>query len=286
MAAGIPDNIAESLADDPSIGLLEVPIFASNRFAIIRAEIGSGKSLVAERLFQDALRLARTPGNEQIPIFLEAKHIDGTLEQTLSKSGYEIVADGSMLVIIDGLDEAPENRRVELAQAAKRLTFECPSTRVLVTSRPLSDLSPRFDDSFIDIPPLSREQTFALMTRVADRDVDERTFRNLPRSFIEAITRPLFAILAGMSQRENPLEPVPPGRLLSTLVESSLGRVNARQESADPLLRTLARMVMDSGGAPVHISDVSTYAEAAPLLRSRLIVEREGFSHVSLDDPR
>ena len=59
--------------------------------------------LVAERLFQDALRLARTPGNEQIPIFLEAKHIHGTLEQTLSKSGYEIVADGSMLVIIDGL---------------------------------------------------------------------------------------------------------------------------------------------------------------------------------------
>ena len=80
-----------------------------------------------------------------------------------------------------------------------------------------------------------------------------------------------------MSQRENPLEPVPPGRLLSTLVKSSLGRVNARQESADPLLRKLARMVMDSGGAPVHISDVSTYAEAAPLLRSRLIVEREGF---------
>ena len=147
LAAGIPDSIAESLADDPSIGLLEVPIFASNRFAIIRVEIGSGKSLVAERLFQDALRLARTPGNEQIPIFLEAKHIHGTLEQTLSKSGYEIVADGSMLVIIDGLDEAPENRRVELAQAAKRLTFECPSTRVLVTSRPLSDLSPHFDDS-------------------------------------------------------------------------------------------------------------------------------------------
>ena len=277
LAAGIPDNIAESLADDPSIGLLQVPIFASNRFAIIRAEIGAGKSLVAERLFQDALRLARTPGNEQTPIFLEAKHIHGTFEQTLSKSGYELVTGGSTLVIIDGLDEAPENRRVELAQAAKRLTFEWPSTRVLVTSRPLSDLSPTFDDFFIDIPTLNREQTFALMTRVAGRDIDETTFWNLPRSFIEAIARPLFAILAGMSQRENPLEPVPTGRLLSTLVESSLGRVNARQESADPLLRTLARLVMDRGGAPVHISDVSTYAEAAPLLRSRLIVEREGF---------
>ena len=276
LAAGILNMLAEGLADDPSIGLLQVPIFASNRFAIIRAEIGSGKSLVAERLFQDALRLARTPGNEQTPIFLEAKHIRGTLEQTLSKSGYEIVAGGSMLVIIDGLDEAPVKRRVELAQAAKRLTFECPSTRVLVTSRPLSDLSPNFDDFFIDIPLLNSEQTFALMTRVAGRHVDERTFWNLPGSFIEAIARPLFAILAGVSQRGEPLEPVPTGRLLSKLVESSLGRVNARQESADPLLRKLARLVMDRGGGPIHISDVSTYAEAAPLLRSRLIVEREG----------
>ena len=33
---------------------------------------------------------------------------------------------------------------------------------------------------------------------------------------------------------------------------------------------------MDRGGAPVPISDVSTYAEAAPLLQSRLIVERKG----------
>ena len=277
LAAGIPNKIAEGLADDPSIGLLQVPIFASNRFAIIRAEIGSGKSLAAERLFQDALRLARTSGNEKTPIFLEAKHIRGTLEQTLSKSGYEIVTGGGTLVIIDGLDEAPENRRLELARAARRLTFECLSTRVLVTSRPLSDLSPDFDDFFIDIPLLNGAQTFALMTRVAGRHVDERTFWNLPRSFVEAIARPLFAILAGVIQRGEPLEAVPTGRLLSKLVESSLGRVNARQESADPLLRKLARLVMDRGGAPIHISDVSTYAEAAPLLQSRLIVERGGF---------
>ena len=37
LAAGILDEIAEGLADDPSIGLLQVPIFASHRFAILRA---------------------------------------------------------------------------------------------------------------------------------------------------------------------------------------------------------------------------------------------------------
>ena len=276
LAAGIPEKIAVALADDPSIGLLQVPIFASNQFAILRGEIGAGKSLAAERLFQDALRRARTSGNANTPIFIKAKHIPGTLEQALIESGYKSVSGGSVLVIIDGLDEAPENRRVELARAARRLTFECPSNRVLVTSRPLSDLSPVFDDLFIDIPPLTREQTFALITRVAGRDVDEWTFWDLPESFIKAIARPLFAILVGVSQRGEALVPVPKGRLLSQLVEASLGRANARQESADPLLRKLARLVMDRGGAPVPISDVSTYAEVAPLLRSRLIVERKG----------
>ena len=248
LAAGIPDEIAVALADDPSIGLLQVPIFASNQFAILRAEIGAGKSLAAERLFQDALRRSGTSGNEKTPIFLEAKNISETLEHTLSESGYESAPGGSVLVIIDGLDEAPENRRFELARAARRLTFECPSTRVLVTSRPISDLSPFFDDFFIDIPPLNREQTFALISRVAGRDVNQWTFRGLPESFIKAIARPLFAILVGVSQRGEALVPVPKGRLLSQLVEASLGRANARQESADPLLRKLARLVMDRGG--------------------------------------
>ena len=166
------------------------------------------------------------------------------LAPTLSGSGYNSVPVGSVLVVIDGLDEAPVERRVELARAARRLTFEYPSARVLVTSRPLSDLSPEFDDFFIDVPPLTREQTFALITRVAGRDVDEWTFRDLPESFIQAIARPLFAILVGVSQRGEALVPVPKGRspLLSQLVEASLGRANARQESADPLLRKLARL--------------------------------------------
>ena len=276
LATGIPYEIATALADDPSVGLVQVPIFASNQFAILCAEIGAGKSLAAERLFQDALRRARIPGNEKPPIFLEAKYISGTLGQALSESGYESVLGGSVLVIIDGLDEAPGNRRVELARAARQLTFECPSSRVLVTSRPISDLSPAFDDFFIEIPPLSREQTFALIARIASREVNEWIFRDLPESFIQAVGRPLFAILVGVFHRGEALIPVPKGRLLSQLVEASLGRVNAREESADPLLRKLARLVMDRGGAPIPISDVSTYADAAPLLRSRLIVERKG----------
>ena len=127
LAAGISDRIAECFADDPSIGLLQVPVFASNRLAILRAEIGAGKSLAAERLFQDALKLARIHENEEIPIFLEAKKIIGSLEQNLSGSGYNSVPVGSVLVVIDGLDEAPVERRVELARAARRLTFEYPS---------------------------------------------------------------------------------------------------------------------------------------------------------------
>ena len=47
-------------------------------------------------------------------------------------------------------------------------------------------------------------------------------------------------------------------------------------ESANPLLRKLARLLIDGAGEPVLVSEVSSYAAAAPLLRSRLVVERSG----------
>ena len=277
LATGLPEEIAAGLADDPSVGLLHIPVFGPSRFALLRGEIGSGKSLTAERLYQDALRRARDHGDERIPIFIEAKNIVGPLEQNLNTSaGIELTHDGISLVVVDGLDEASPDRRIELARAARRLKTEYPSARVLVTSRPIPELSPEFDNVAVDIPPLSRVQTVALIARAAARDVGEQRFWDLSESLTEAVARPLFAILVGLHQRSDEHMLMPRGALLSQLVDASLGRINARRESADPLLRTLARLLMDRGGAPVPISDVSTYAEAVPLLQSRLVVERNG----------
>ena len=76
--------------------------------------------------------------------------------------------------------------------------------------------------------------------------------------------------------------PVPTGRLVSELVATSLGRVSATYETAFPLLRKLGRLLIDNQGAPIPTADVATYAEAAPLFRSRLIVERNGFINFPL----
>ena len=135
LATGLPQELAITLADDPSVGALDIPVLHSRRFAIIRAEIGAGKSLAAERLFQDALARARNSKQERTPVFLEARHIIGPLEQTITKEvGAAAIPDSdSLLVIIDGLDEVPPDRRARLARAARHLTAEWGSARAIVT---------------------------------------------------------------------------------------------------------------------------------------------------------
>ena len=86
LASGVASTTAESLADDPSIGLLTVPLFASNRLTILRAEIGAGKSLAAERVYWDALCEAEETGTDS-PVFLEAKNIVGPLAEHFHPPG-------------------------------------------------------------------------------------------------------------------------------------------------------------------------------------------------------
>ena len=114
------------------------------------------------------------------------------------------------------------------------------------------------------------------MSEVSGNTVSEFTFVGFPKSFLDAIRRPLFAILVGVTRRDQTIEPLPQGRLLDELVKLSLGRVNAHRESADPLLRRLGRLTVERGGLAVPCGEIGTYAEVAPLLQSRLVVEREG----------
>ena len=275
LAAGVSSTTAQNLADDPSNGLLTVPLFAANRFTILRAEIGAGKSLAAERVFFDALCMAED-ANTDVPVLLEAKNVTGPLEGHFDPSGPPGSSLAPGLVVIDGLDEASVDRRIDLAREARRLTLENQSLRVLVTTRHLADLSPTLDEFFVDLPHLSEEQSFGLISQISGHTVSAASFHGLPQSFLEAIRRPLFAILAGVTRQGQTLTPMAPGRLLDQLVELSLGKANAHRESADPVLRRLARVSVDRGGAAVPRADIAAYSEIAPLLRSRLVVERDG----------
>ena len=276
MALGISSEVAGQFADDRSVGMLHTSPFALGRFAILRGEIGSGKSLAADRIFEGVLQQAASDSGEQIPIFLEAKNITGSLQGSLVESGYESMPSGRFLLVLDGLDEAPIDRRLDLARAARQVSIACPEARVLVTSRPFYDLAGPFSGSLVDMSPMSHDESLPLISRVAGHDLVRGAFWDLPDSFNEAIRRPLFALLVGLMHRTESFSPVPFGRLLSDLVAASLGRANASQESADPLLRCLARVATDRGGGVIPLAELATYAEIAPLLRSRLIAERRG----------
>ena len=129
LAIGVALSTAERFADDASIGLLRIAPFASSRFVILRAEIGVGKSLAAERVFLDVLAHATTTGG--VPVFLAAKAIVGTIAEHLKANSLSTFTASPSLIVIDGLDEAPAERRVALAQEARVMTLENPSVSCL-----------------------------------------------------------------------------------------------------------------------------------------------------------
>ena len=279
LAAGVSSAVADKMASDLATGLLAVPLFDRSRFVILRGEIGSGKSLAAERVFQSAVERSREAETEGVPAFIEARTIQRSLEAHLRDNGFVDVTRDPTLVVVDGLDEADPSRRIDLARQARRLVLTYPSLRVLVTSRPIPELNSEFTSSFVDVPPLTREESAALMSRVAETTI--HLFDD-SESYLEAVLRPLFAILVGVTQRDRSFSLLPRGQLLSRLVELSLGRVSAHRESADPLLRRLARLTVDRGGQAVPLEEVAPYSEVAPLLQSRLVVERDGCLRFSL----
>lgn len=272
---GLSEALACQLAADPTIGVQTLP--QEPGFRLLRGEIGVGKSLTVERFYQSAITQAQADANQGIPVFVEAKRLSGSLIDELNRQlGDSPDHETAFVFVIDGLDEASPENRIELAREARLLARSFSRAQVLLTSRPLIELGEEFDGVAIDIPSLTQEAAFELMARVAGRQIRDDQYWDYPESFHEAIQRPLFAILVAVNHREDEFHDLPTGKLIAQLVSKSLGRVRAREDSSEPLLRRLGRLTIENGGAPVPLGSVCSFADAAPLLRSRLVVEAEG----------
>ena len=102
---GVPDEIAGDLAGDHSIGhKLQFP---SSGTLTVTAQQGSGKTLAAQRLYQQALVDRLQDHLQPFPIFLNARNINGDLKDQIERDTREhgTVYTQRILVIIDALDE-------------------------------------------------------------------------------------------------------------------------------------------------------------------------------------
>ena len=123
---GVPDDIAQELANDQSIGhKLELP--TSGVLQVIATQ-GSGKTLAAHRLYQRAITNRLNNRLEPLVVFLNARAITGGLKDFIEKAVGDqgSVYTQPLLVIIDGLDEVGRHQAKPNARQC-RVIYGCKS---------------------------------------------------------------------------------------------------------------------------------------------------------------
>lgn len=281
-AAQVPQEEAEKLADDHSVGSSPPNLnLLPGKLIILTGEMGAGKSLIAERLFQNEINKAIENNNAPIPVYLKSSQLR---EQKQLKTIVEVAENATnglgnpktqgAIIFIDGADELIDLAS-ELLNQARFLVNAWLKTTVVITSRPLRI----FDESketIVPVPKLSKAEAYALIEKFAKQPIT--TASQWSQSLQSAIHLPLWAILLGIYLSEqNMRTPRSIGELLSYLVKCSLGQKKADIESANQLLQQLAIKCVEYGGSLVHYSEVvSSRAELQPILNSRLVFERSG----------
>jgi hypothetical protein len=274
-AAGVSESEAIELADDSSIGTPPPHIQpCAEKLILLIGELGAGKSLIGERLFQIAIKQAKENANAPIPVYLEAKKVVGHLQEAVEAAAIGIgnpQIQGAT-VIIDGADEAGTGLASQLLTEA-RLLKAWQKTKVVITSRPI----PTFEqvEEAVPVPLLSDDDAYTLVERFAQQPISTFTASQWPQAVQDAIHRPLFAVLLGIYLHEVGMTvPKSIGELLSSLVERALQRQRTDIDKANHLLQKLAALSIEYGGGAVFAGDVASSAELQPLINSRLVVER------------
>jgi len=276
---GVNEEDAITLADDPSVGAPPPDIrLAPGKLTVLIGEMGAGKSLIVERLFQTAIQEAKENPGAAIPIFFKASQLqrDRALEQVIQEvtRGLCNPITHCTLVLIDGVDETGTSNAIRLLEEARLLVHMGWQITIVIASRPIPDFATAKEA--IKVPLLPKEAAEALVSRLARRHIHGLA-RGLTQSVQDAIRRPLFAVLLGTYLREHNAQlPRSKEQLLSDLVERSLHPLGSNVIRAKQWLERLAVASIDRGGASVPITEIADWSERPLVAESRLVVEEAG----------
>ncbi|MBW4694702.1 MAG: NACHT domain-containing protein [Lyngbya sp. HA4199-MV5] len=275
---------ATNLADDPSIGVLPDELsLVSGAVVLLVGELGIGKTLLAQRLFQQVIKQAQENEAAPIPIYLEsgewkqATSLNQAVESAASGLGNP--ATQGAIVILDGLDEIDSVLANQILGKACLLAKNWRNTTVVISSRPTritDDVKDSNQIQQLQVQPLSELKAHLLIERVSKLQLTAMVCSGWTKSLRDAIRRPFFAlILARYLGKGIAQSPRSTGELLSWFVEDALEQVKADYSTCYQFLKQLASLSIDRGGGWIRATDVdSTGGALRPLLSSRLVVER------------
>jgi hypothetical protein len=281
VSAGLSPGQARVLAADPGVGAPGPGLRAElgpRKVAVIAGEVGSGKSLLLDRLLQRAIVRLREESGAPLPVYLEGWEVgcrlrDAVAEKTRSLAeGRGDARTRGAYVLLGGAEEEGPAKAERLVKEARILADTWrPNTTVIVAGRPLPELAE--DRECIEMPELSAEESGALMANILGEDSRFDITYGWPASVREAVHRPLFAVLLASDMREHTsYAPRSTGQLLSGLVERALRRPGAVADTGQ--LRAFAALSIENNGAPVPMAEVGTGSELEGMLASGLISRR------------
>lgn len=282
LAAKVSEEVAEEFADNPEIGNIPPDIqLIPGKLFLITGAMGAGKSLVAERLFQNMIEQAVQDTDAPVPVYLESwqwrdsRPLQKAVENTAKGIGNPKTQGA--VVIINATDENISSAS-DLLSEVRFLVRAWPNTTIVITSRSLRTLDEAQEIIQVPVPELTVNQTCTLISRLSGQIITEYTVSQWSPSLQSVIKLPLFALLVADYLRvQNIRVPQSTGELLNNLIERSLGQETADRESANRVLQNLAIRCIQYGGEPVHFTEfVSSRAELQPILASRLVIERHG----------
>jgi hypothetical protein len=273
--AGVNESDAISLTDDPSIGLPPPELQLSpGKLIILTGAMGSGKSLIGERLFQSAIQKTKEDDNAPIPVHLEARKIGNysSLRHALEEAtrGLCDPASQRIFAIIDSVDRIGITNALDLLKEARMLVRVRQQTTILLISRSIPEFSNA--PEAINAPLLSREESEALVKRLSGRNYF--SLQGLSKAVQDAILQPLFAVLLSTHLRKRSASiPESKEQLLRSLVELYLEPLREHASKISNLLEQLAATCIDGGGATVPLAAIPSWSEQQQLLQSWLVVK-------------
>lgn len=282
-ASGIRRDIAIAWAQDPLIGAPASPFLPTPErpLSILLAGAGGGKSLAAERMLQRAVSAAISDTRSPLPIYIPASQTRTDLRQLVSER-YGAVGHPSTLgafIVVDGLDELGATDAFPVVDQCRLLVTESPSSRAVLTARPLPGLSSLEESG--TLPLLTDEEVLTLAEQSAEQP-HGRTLWNLPEPVRQVVHLPLFAILLGLYWSERSFHsPSSSGQLIDFLARQVAPTNSVEARSLATVLRRAAKLAIERDGV-VPVAEVGGEEDVEPLLRSPVVAIDRGWLSFNL----
>jgi formylglycine-generating enzyme required for sulfatase activity len=226
---------------------------------VVRGDPGAGKTTLLRHL---AASLAKQPSPPWIPVFeslprlmREREWFLDRIARRLERAGQRVEGlpavldragqEGKLLLLLDGLDEAPREDREDAEKFLRDLSVRWPSASLVVTTRPIGYRRPGSEFVELELLPLDAERRSEFLARWFGRSTGEPDFERAARE-VPILESPGLQDLAG-----NPLYLT----LMALLLEQGNSPDRNRTRLYDQVFELLLEGRHRPGGKPIEAKD-------------------------------